>query len=74
VELPPLSSSGLGVSCLAATNRSINSSLTDELTRRQAIRKLNPNVQIMLPSEGNQFVLSLPSMIPAPSLSPTPAP
>lgn len=55
----------------ADANASINESLTDELIRWQAIQKLNPNVQIMLLPEGNQFILPLPSLQPAP---PSPAP
>lgn len=51
----------------ADANRSINESLTDELIRWQAIQKLNPNVQIMLLPEGNQFILPLPSLPPAPA-------
>ncbi len=54
----------------ADANDFINASLTDELIRWQAIQKLNPNVQIMLLPEGNQFILPLPSLVPAP----TPAP
>ena len=53
----------------ADANRSINESLTDELIRWQAIQKLNPNVQIMLLPEGNQFILPLPSLAP---VTPTP--
>ena len=51
----------------ADANDSINASLTDELIRWQAIQKLNPNVQIMLLPEGNQFILPLPSLAPAPT-------
>jgi regulator of protease activity HflC (stomatin/prohibitin superfamily) len=54
----------------ADANRSINESLTDELIRWQAIQKLNPNVQIMLLPEGNQFILPLPSLQPAPTPTP----
>ncbi len=56
----------------ADANQSITSSLTDELIRWQAIQKLNPNVQIMLLPEGNQFILPLPSLSPAPTTAPTP--
>jgi prohibitin 2 len=54
----------------ADANRSINESLTDELIRWQAIQKLNPNVQVMLLPEGNNFLFTLPS--PAPSVAPAP--
>jgi regulator of protease activity HflC (stomatin/prohibitin superfamily) len=54
----------------ADANRSINESLTDELIRWQAIQKLNPNVNVMLVPEGNNFLFTLPS--PAPSATPTP--
>lgn len=56
----------------ADANASINASLTDQLIRWQAIQKLNPNVQIMLLPEGNQFILPLPSLAPAPIPTPTP--
>jgi len=54
----------------ADANASINGSLTDQLIRWQAIQKLNPNVQIMLLPEGNQFILPLPSLQPV--VTPTP--
>ena len=54
----------------ADANQSITSSLTDELIRWQAIQKLNPNVQIMLLPEGNQFILPLPSLAPTPTPTP----
>jgi regulator of protease activity HflC (stomatin/prohibitin superfamily) len=55
----------------ADANASINGSLTDQLIRWQAIQKLNPNVQIMLLPEGNNFILPLPSLQP---VTPSPAP
>ncbi len=54
----------------ADANRSINESLTTELIQWQAIQKLNPNVNVMLLPEGNNFLFTLPS--PAPSATPTP--
>jgi regulator of protease activity HflC (stomatin/prohibitin superfamily) len=56
----------------ADANASINQSLTTELIQWQAIQKLNPNVQIMLLPENNQFILPLPSLSPLPA--PTSAP
>jgi prohibitin 2 len=58
----------------ADANRSINESLSDELIRWQAIQKLNPNVQIMLLPEGNQFILPLPSLTPVASPEPSATP
>ena len=55
----------------ADANASINSSLTDELIRWQAIQKLNPNVQIMLIPSDNNFILPLPSLQP---VTPSPVP
>lgn len=54
----------------ADANASITGSLTDQLIRWQAIQKLNPNVQIMLLPEGNQFILPLPSLQPGPTPTP----
>ena len=56
----------------ADANRSINESLSDQLIRWQAIQKLNPNVNVMLLPEGNNFLFTLPS--PGPAASPIPSP
>jgi regulator of protease activity HflC (stomatin/prohibitin superfamily) len=57
----------------ADANRSITTSLSQQLIQWQAIQKLNPNVQIMLLPEGDNFILPLPSLPPV-SPSPSPAP
>ena len=48
--------------------------IVDKLIRWQAVQKLNPNVQIMLLPEGNQFILPLPSLAPGINPSPLSAP
>lgn len=56
---------GEAIEALAASqaraNESINSSITDNLIRWQAIQKLNPNVNVMLVPADSNFILNLPN-------------